>query len=150
VKWLVCHEECVPGKATLVLDLPVVASAPVAGVRASAVAVARAQQPENGAWKAQARLAGNMIEVAIRGADLPAGDVLDAFAEQSGIVAAGRPQVVQRAGIPVLVFAKSDAFDKLPEALDLVITRPGVRAIRVHAPFDVPSFAPASPQEGLP
>ena len=44
-KWLVCHEECIPGKATLTLDLPVAQTAADTPYR-QLFADARAAQPQ--------------------------------------------------------------------------------------------------------
>ena len=131
VKWLVCHEECVPGDATLALDLPV--DSVVAPLDA-AFAAARATEPESGAWKASAHDRGDRIEIEVRGADLGTGP-LDAFAEQSGVIANAPPRLSVRDGHALLTFAKSEYFSTAPKALDLVIARPQARAIRVHAIF---------------
>lgn len=133
LKWLVCHEECVPGAATLGLDL-VVGVATATATPNPAFAAARAALPENGAWKSVARVKGDRVEVEVHGADIHAGP-LDAFAEQTRVIANAPPQVTVRDGIPVLVFAKSEYFTTAPKALDLVIVRPQLRAMRVHAPF---------------
>ena len=142
VKWLVCHEECVPGKAMLSLDLPLGGKAQSTG-HADQFAAARGAQPENGVWKADARLLGDQIEVHVRGADLGDGKGLDAFAEQPKIVANAAPQVSLRDGATVLLFAKSDYFTSAPGSFDLVLSRPRTRAIRVRAVFVSPS--PLSP-----
>lgn len=138
VKWLVCHEECVPGKTTLTLDLPIaaVADSPDASFEA-----ARAAQPENGLWNAEARILGDRVEVRVRGADPSDGGGLDAFAEQPKIVVNAAPQVSVHDGVRVLVFTRSEYFTRAPKALDLVLVRAGARAIRVHAPFVAPASA---------
>lgn len=142
-KWLVCHEECVPGKAALALDLPIAVPAePTA--HADKFVAARQAQPENGVWKADARIVGDQIEVRVRGADLGDGKGLDAFAEQAKIVANAKPTVSLRGGVPVLLFAKSDYFTAAPASFDLVLSRPHVRAIRVHATFASPDRVSSS------
>lgn len=145
VKWLVCHEECVPGAATLALVLPVGTATPEAD---AAFAAARADAPEGGAWKSVARDLGDRIEVEVRGADLGNGARLDAFAEQPKVIANAPPQVSVRSGVPRLLFMKSEYFTSAPKALDLVITRPQTRAIRVHAafiPHDAARSVPTQP-----
>ena len=150
VRWLVCHEECIPGKANIALDLPILASVPIAASAANvprdtSFGATRAALPQDGAWKADARLVGDNIEVQVRGADLTTGFGLDAFAEQPKIVSNAVPRVSQRNGIAVLEFAKSDYFTSAPSALDLVITRKGMRALHVHA-----AFAPGAPVSASP
>ncbi len=134
-RWLVCHEECVPGKATLSLDLPVAASAGPDPNQRAAFRLARAALPENGMWIAAAKVVGEQVEISVRGADLGNGAGIDAYAEQTKVVANAPPQVVLRNGMPVLIFAKSDYFTSIPAALDLVVVRTSARAMRLHAPF---------------
>jgi thiol:disulfide interchange protein DsbD len=136
-KWLVCHEECVPGKAALTIDLPIGGPAQPSA-QAQTFAAARGAQPEDGVWKADARFVGERIEVRVRGADLGAGKGLDAFAEQAKIVANAKPTVSLSDGAVVLLFAKSDYFTSAPSSFDLVLTRPHARAIRVRATFASP------------
>ncbi len=143
-KWLVCHEECVPGNATLSIDLPIATHADP-GPLAASFAAARSVQPENGVWKAQARVVGNAIEVEVRGADLGDGHGLDAFVEQPKLVANSPPGFSLRGAVPVLTFAKSEYFDAAPAALDLVVTRAGAHAIRVHARLVASDSNSASP-----
>ncbi|MEP6940396.1 MAG: protein-disulfide reductase DsbD domain-containing protein [Rudaea sp.] len=147
VKWLACHEECVPGAATLAIDLRV-GSATAMSEPDAAFARARSTAPENGVWSSVARIVGDRIEVEVRGADLGDGERLDAFAEQPKLIANAPPQFSLRGGVPVLAFAKSEYFEAQPKALDLVVARPHARAIRVHAVFvaaDLARPAPASP-----
>lgn len=134
-KWLVCEEQCIPGKATLTLDLPVRTQATPDAATATLFAGARAAQPQAGAWKAVAQLAGERIEVRVRGADLGTGDGLDAYAENGKIVANAPPQIETRDGSVVLIFLKSDYFTALPKSLDLVLRPRDARALRVHAFF---------------
>jgi thiol:disulfide interchange protein DsbD len=138
-KWLVCHEECIPGKAQLALDLPVRMAARTDPRHAALFAAARAAQPQNGAWQAQARLVGESVEVSLRGADLGDARGIDAFAETSKVVANTAPVVKNRNAAAVLTFAKSEYFTALPDALDLVVVRPSARALRVRAVFENPS-----------
>jgi thiol:disulfide interchange protein DsbD len=75
VRWLVCREECVPGKKTLKLALPVAASASANARTSKAFAAAHAAQPLASTWTGNARLAGGQVDVTLSGADLPSSDI---------------------------------------------------------------------------
>ena len=134
-KWLVCQEECIPGKATLTLELPIAAAAK-RDADAARFAQARAAQPQTGKWKAAARIVGDRIEVSLRGADLGSGAGVDAFAQDGKVVANAPPRFSRRDGAAVLTFAKSDYFTSIPRALELIVLKPGAAAMRVRALFD--------------
>jgi hypothetical protein len=80
-RWLVCREECIPGKAMLTLDLPIAAEAAMDSRWQAAFAAARAAQPQSGPWTGVAHERGERIEVTLpgSGADVPSDVALDAF-----------------------------------------------------------------------
>jgi len=133
----VCHEQCVPGKATLKLSLPVAASAAPDPRWARAFANARAMQPQPAAWSGDARLVGDHVEVLIRGAGLPSVAELDAFSPQMRVLANARPQATSADGALKLTFAKNDYFSTPPTTLDLILTSPEPpgRAWSIALPF---------------
>ena len=133
-KWLVCQDECIPGKATLGLDLPLRAVS-AGSAAADAIEAARNAQPRHGLWKATARLVDERIEVSLRGAELGDGHGIDAFAIDAKVVANAPPHVEQRDGAIVLSFAKSDYFTATPHALHLLVFPPGAPAVDVRAFF---------------
>jgi len=128
-KYLVCREECIPGKADLVLDLPLSA---VREAASKQFETARAHLPQATSWKGDARLHDDKIEVALHGADLP--PISDAYVVDRKIVNYARPQISTNSGTVTLLFAKSDYFTTAPPQLDLVV-RAGARAWSVRVPF---------------
>jgi len=137
-KWLVCQEECIPGKATLGMDLPLRAVS-VGSTAADAIDAARQRQAQHGLWKATAKLVDNRIEVTLRGANLGDGHDIDAFAVDSKVIANAPPRIEQRDGAIVLSFAKSDYFTSTPHALHLLVLPPGAPAVDVRAFFPTSS-----------
>jgi thiol:disulfide interchange protein DsbD len=140
VRWLVCREECVPGKKTLKLALPVAAGASVNGHTRKAFAAAHAAQPLASTWTGNARLAGGQVEVTLSGADLPSSDKLDAFVVQNQLVAYAPPKVARGDGALMLTFDKSEYLTATPAAIDLVLTdsaRPNIPARSISVPFAV-------------
>ncbi len=134
-KWLVCHEECIPGKASLALNLPVAATA-ASNARAQVLfAAARAAQAQVSPSQAQARLLGDRVEVIVEGAHLAQTATLDAFAVQTKVVANAPPTVVIRDGSSVLTFAKSDYFTSIPDRFDLLLRDDNAHASLLHAHF---------------
>lgn len=145
--WLVCHEECVPGKATLTLDLPVAASAAPEPRWVKAFADARAAQPQPAAWSGEARLVGDSIEVLLRGAGLPSAAKLDAFTPQMRVLANAPPQPVTAGDALKLTFAKNEYFAAPPATLDLILTStlPPAHAWCVALPFATAPDTSAKP-----
>lgn len=146
-KWLVCREECIPGKALLVLDLPIAASPPKPDTRWTAqFARARLAEPEATAWKSEARLDGDHVTITLRGPGLPDANGLDAFVAERKLVDNKPPQIRRDGDALIVAFGKSDYFGTSPTAFDLVVTKPsaaGVRGWRVQVPLAAaPSSAP--------
>ena len=140
VKWLVCREECIPGKANLDIELPVssVAAAPTAAHRGRFEA-ARHALPVATSWSGSARLARDRIAIRLDAVDLPPTEGLDVFAVERRILDNG-PVTVRREGDTLLIdVAKNDYFEQAPAALDLVLTRRmtngGAGAWQVRVPF---------------
>jgi thiol:disulfide interchange protein DsbD len=139
VKWLACKEACVPGKASLPLDLPVTTDPPRPDARwTSAFALSRLAQPQATAWKASASTTGDRIVVTLNGPGLPDTDGLDAFVAQHAIVD-NKPPAFRRDGDALIIdFGKSDSFVAAPASFDLVLARPtgpGVRGWKVQVPL---------------
>jgi len=138
-KWLVCREECIPGKASLNIDLPIAAPPPKPDTRWTAqFAQVRLAQPEATAWKAEARADGDRIAIALRGPSLPNAEGLDAFVMQRKVLD-NKPPAIRRDGDALIIdAAKSEYFEAAPQTLDLVVTAPsaaGVRGWRIKVPF---------------
>jgi DsbC/DsbD-like thiol-disulfide interchange protein len=129
VKYLVCREECIPGKADLAIDLPV---ASAAGTAAKQFEAGRAELPQTAKWQGGASLRGDKIEVALHGTDLP--PISDAYVMDRKIVNYARPQISRAADAVILSFAKSDYFTVAPPQIDLLV-RAGARAWNVRVPF---------------
>jgi DsbC/DsbD-like thiol-disulfide interchange protein len=137
-RWLVCHEECIPGKASLHIELPVAAAAKADSRVAALFAAAHAAVPPDSEQTATAQMAGDRIEVAINGVD-PHHPPTDAFARQTKIVANAPPKIDWRDGKLVLTFARSDYFTAAPGRFELLlINNPA------HSSMIQPSFTPMS------
>jgi thiol:disulfide interchange protein DsbD len=141
-KWLVCREECIPGRKTLTLDLPVASAndAPKPDPRwTMQFSHARLAEPQASAWKSATRVDGERIVVTLHGPGLPdKADGLDAFVEERKLVDNKPPAIDKEGDALVIAFAKSEYFATAPETFDLVLTQPsgtGVRGWRVRVPF---------------
>lgn len=149
VKWLVCREECIPGKATLALDLPVARELPSPDARwTAAFTQARLAQPQASAWSGSARDDGTHIVVRLVGAGLPPASVaLDAFVAQRKVVD-NKPPAIRRDGDALVVeVARSEYLTQAPPQLDLVVaTTAGAepRGWRVRVPYAAAGTAPAN------
>ena len=147
-KWLVCREECVPGKATLQLALPIVRGDAAASFDAPRFVATRHAWPQAAAWTATARRVGERISITLRGADLPETKSLDAFAVQRRVLD-NAPPIFHRQDDALLIdAASSDYLDELPATLDLVLTNGSADAWQLRVAFDqVPSASTRSPSE---
>ncbi|MCQ4165981.1 protein-disulfide reductase DsbD family protein [Tahibacter harae] len=144
--WLVCKEECIPGKAELTLTLPVAAAAaaPADSPAAAAVRAALARRPVAASWKAAVSADGERINIRVQGADLPAADALDVFALQPQVLANAPAQIARDGAALVVNAARSEYFVAAPAALDLVfVERRGeaLRAWQVAAPWPAAAAA---------
>jgi DsbC/DsbD-like thiol-disulfide interchange protein len=144
-KWLVCREECIPGKATLTLDLPIIAEAPKPDPRwTMQFARTRLAQPQATAWKGETRIDGDRIAILLRGPGLPEVDGLDAFVEERKVVDNKPPRFRLDGETLIVDFGKSEYFAAPPETIDLVMTQPsaaGVRGWRMQVPFSAATTA---------
>jgi DsbC/DsbD-like thiol-disulfide interchange protein len=130
-KYLVCREECIPGKATVGLDLPVSATA-AATEQQPLFAAARAAQPRNAPWVGAAHVRGDRIEVELHAADLPT--VTDVFIVQRKLVDYAPPQISKNGDELGLSFAKSDYFVSTPPQIDLLL-RAGAQTWSARVPL---------------
>lgn len=131
-KWLVCEEQCIPGKATLTLGLPIAAQANADPAAAQAFAAARAAQPGISQTPLQARSDGDRIVVALPAAFAADADI-DAFALTANVLANAPPHVERHDGNMTLGFAKSDYSPSTPAAFDLLLVPHGAPALQVRA-----------------
>lgn len=90
-RWLVCADACIPGKASLALELPVAAKPQADSRSAAAFAQARASLPRTDS-RQQARfaVADEKLVLTIEGA--PAADKAEFFAEPNDLVDHSAPQ----------------------------------------------------------
>jgi len=70
VTWLVCDKECIPGEASLSIDLPVAHGQPAAANAATAAAfdAARKDLPQPSPWRARLELGRDQLTLALDGA----------------------------------------------------------------------------------
>ena len=137
-KWLVCREECMPGKATLKLSLPVATDAATDSRVRRLFTTAHAAQPVAGAWSGEARLTGDRVVVTLSGENLPDADSLDALIVQRQVVGYAAPQIHADDRRLILTFAKSEYLTETPVVLYLVVIEghgPGIHARSVTVPF---------------
>ncbi len=146
--WLVCKEECIPGKAELALSVPVAAAPAGPDPRwQSLFATAAAATPAPMAG-VHARIVddGTHIDVEIEGlGDVPA-SAIEIFPVQSQVIANRRGEVSRNDPLRHVVRTpRSDAWNGLPARLDLVVVDRSTAVPRYIAVDAVaPAVAPAS------
>jgi DsbC/DsbD-like thiol-disulfide interchange protein len=138
VRYLVCREICVPGKASVQLELPAAASGGGAPPNASVHALfvetrQRLPQLAPGAWQARARSVGNELVLSLRTAK-PAAQA-EFFPIDSDVIENSAPQLVRTtAGGIEIHLRKSDQLLKPIAQLRGLVVFPGRGAYRVDAP----------------
>ena len=130
--WLVCREECIPGQASLSLDLPVVAAGtePADSTAADSVRAALAQRPQPMSWATEVVATGEQVEIRLRGDGLPAADALDAFAVQPQILANTPVRIAAAGGALTVTAARSDYFAQPAAPFDLVLVQRKTDSLR--------------------
>ncbi|MGI8840139.1 MAG: protein-disulfide reductase DsbD family protein [Caulobacteraceae bacterium] len=118
VDYLVCAEVCIPGSATLTLNLPVVAGLPAADPRwGPAIAAALAAAPKPAGLAATFRQVGTKLGLAVAGAPLAGTAAADAYfyPYDDTLIDQSQPEAVQRGarGLSLAMTAGS-AFKKTP------------------------------------
>jgi DsbC/DsbD-like thiol-disulfide interchange protein len=134
-KWLVCQEECIPGKASLALDLP------VHSITANDVnverffAAARDSTPHAAPWTGIAHVDGDHVEVALHTTALSNAKTIDAFAIDRKIVANAPPKIAHHPNDVTLSFKKSDYFAGAPTQFAFLVVADS-QAWNVTVPVD--------------
>ena len=146
VRWLVCRDECVPGKATVSLDLPVHAITATNPNYAHRFDAARAAAPQTAAWTGVAHLDGGSVEVTLRNTGIADSQTVDAFAIDRKVVANAAPKITRRSDSLEFAFKKSEYFESAPARFNLIVRTgdgPAARAWRVSVPFDAAPISPS-------
>lgn len=148
-KWLVCREECIPGKGSFTLDLPVVRESAKPDARwTQQFSDARLAQPQATAWTGTARDDNGRIVIRLGGAGLPPTSApLDAFVAERKILDNKPPTIRAEGDALVIESGRSEYFSTAPEQIDLVVTQQGAtdsKGWHVRVPF---SRAAADPSK---
>jgi DsbC/DsbD-like thiol-disulfide interchange protein len=138
-KWLVCREECIPGSASLNLDLPVHAITANNAMTEKFFDTARASTPHAATWSGSAHVSGTTVDVVLHDTHLTNGQVVDAFAIDRKIVTNAPPKVAYHPEDIDLTFKKSEYFEAAPAQFNLLVRSSdgtNARTWRVTVPFD--------------
>ncbi|UXI70506.1 protein-disulfide reductase DsbD domain-containing protein [Tahibacter amnicola] len=141
VAWLACREDCIPGKASVDLAVPVSTDAAAPGAVAAQFSRARASVPHAVSWKASARRDKDHVIVTLDGDDLPPARRLEAFVVERKVVGYAPPAVRSDGRALEVRFPLSEYFEKPPASLTVVLVQragEAARAWQVSAPFASP------------
>jgi len=134
--WLVCEEICIPGDATLVLELPVSGQTPIADPKvAELFAWADARRPEVVDWPARFSTEGGQLSVQLESEAIGSARGWQFFSEDNNLVDHSSPPALNAGNGQLLVAqALSPFVNRFPESLDFVLVdRPNNRAFRLNA-----------------
>lgn len=122
VSWLVCEEECIPGKATLGLERPLATTRPQADQHAAAIEQALASVPQTQDWPLQLHDRGGHFELELRTDALQGTPEL--FPVQPQVLANAAPVLEQQPGHYRWTIDRSDYFVGLPQPFEMVLKDP--------------------------
>ena len=134
--WLVCEEICIPGDATLELELPVSNQAPVADRNvAELFAWADARRPEAVDWPARFSTEGGQLSVQVESEAIGSARGWEFFSEDNNLVDHSVEPVLNAGkGQLFVAQALSPFVNRFPDALDFVLVeRPNNQAYRLNA-----------------
>jgi len=134
--WLVCEEICIPGDATLVLELPVSEQAPIADPKvADLFAWADARRPEAEDWPARFSTEGGQLSVQVESEAIGSARGWEFFSEDNNLVDHSVEPVLNAGQGQLLVAQVLSPFvNRFPESLDFVLVdRPNNQAYRLTA-----------------
>lgn len=140
-KWLVCHEECIPGKGSFTLDMPVRSITADNTNVERFFAVAREATPQTAQWSGNAHVDGDHIDVTLHTTALSNATSLDAFAIDRKIVANAPPKLTHHPNDITLTFKKSEYFAGTPSQFAFLVVSGG-QAWNVTVPFDATNTPP--------
>lgn len=147
LRWLVCHDVCIPGRARLAITLPVVEAerGQVAGwAQEIADARGRVPKPAPAAWTASAVPAGGDFTLAVT-LDRPAPSSAVFFPLEASQVDESAPQKVEASGRRLrLTLRQSDQLASMPRRLKGVLTLPDGGAFVIEAPVGAAPKAPSA------
>jgi thiol:disulfide interchange protein DsbD len=141
--WLVCEEECIPGEATLALDLPVAGTGRADPGRAGLFARARERLPRPAPdWLASFRVVDGVVETRVRTGVAPSGEPT-LFAVAPALVEHAAPLAWEwSAGELRLRQPASPYLQAPPQRVPMVLTVAGPDGLRGYA-FEARQGAPA-------
>jgi len=121
--WLVCEEICIPGDATLVLELPVSGQTPIADPKvAELFAWADARRPEVVDWPARFSTEGGQLSVQLESEAIGSARGWQFFSEDNNLVDHSSPPALNAGNGQLLVAqALSPFVNRFPESLDFVL-----------------------------
>lgn len=125
VSWLVCREECIPGKARLGLALPVLAAGASAddGPHAAAIRNTVAELPVAQPWPMQVTAGAEQVQLHIADGGRLDPDSLEIYPVQPQVLGTAAPQV-RRVGDSLHIdAARSDYFTVLPENFSVLLVQ---------------------------
>ncbi|MGE4072827.1 MAG: protein-disulfide reductase DsbD family protein [Lysobacterales bacterium] len=155
VDWLVCKEECIPGRAELSMSLPVATAAAADTQWAADFAAADARIPVAADWRANVRIDGELAQVEVElPADFPADAPVDLYPVEVEVLSNATPaDRAVHAGVLHWPAARSDYLQDVPETLDLVVVSgepPNSRAWQLRAQVLDLTAAPTAEVAALP
>ncbi len=140
-KWLVCREECIPGKGSFAIDMPVHSITANDTNVERYFAAARETMPKTAQWSGSAHVDGDRVDVTLHTSALANAKSLDTFPIDRKIVANTPPKITHHPNDVTLTFKKSDYFAGTPSRFAFLVLSDG-QAWNVTVPFDATNAPP--------
>lgn len=131
IRWMICENTCIPGKATLSISLPVAAAAPKPSPQARLLKDARGRLPQAATWRGSVSAAGDALLFKVK---TPA-KAAEFFPLDDLLIENAAPQRFSgTAGGFELAVKKSEQLATLPARIKGIIVVDGKRAYKVDLP----------------
>ncbi len=140
-KWLVCQEECIPGKGSFAIDMPVRSITANDTKLERLFTAARDAAPHVVPWTGLARVDGDHVDVTLHTTTLANAASIDAFAIDRKIVANTAPKITHHPKDITLTFKKSEYFAGTPSQFAFLVLSDG-QAWNASVPFDATNAPP--------
>jgi thiol:disulfide interchange protein DsbD len=142
-RWLICNDVCIPGKASLSIDVPIAKVSPVPNPAHAAVfAKNRAAVPKTASARGVVAESGDRIRIELPAGELQdgaKGDVLDAFPTSAKLFTNAPFNISRNANTLILSGVRSEYFESAPATLSMVVTRRAAGGAASAAwRFDIP------------
>jgi DsbC/DsbD-like thiol-disulfide interchange protein len=122
-RWLICNDVCIPGRASLGIEVPIAKQSAANAAAAALFAKSRSTVPVSADARGAITTNGDRIRVEFDSTALPKDGTFDYFPSLPKLFTNAPFKVTQEGNRTVLTGVRSEYFESAPPSLPLVVTR---------------------------